>query len=69
MLALSSAAFAFQAPAMHFSAPAVARSAAPVATIFDDGMTQFKSDFPWRECSLITRNHALPLRNSLSLSL
>ena len=72
MLALSSAAFAFQAPAMHFSAPAVARSAAPVATIFDDGMTQFKSDFPWRECSLITRNHALPrslLRRCAILSL
>jgi len=47
MLSIASAAYAFQAPALHFSAPLVARSAAPVATVFDDGMKQFAADYPW----------------------
>ena len=41
MLSLASASFAFQAPVVHFSAPAATRAAAPVATVFDDGMSQF----------------------------
>ena len=52
MLSLAvTSALAFQAPLLATSRPAVAMSsrvaAAPVASVFDDGMTQFKSDFPW----------------------
>ena len=48
MLSIASAAYAFQAPALHFSAPVVARSAAPVATVFDDGMKQLRLT-TWRK--------------------
>jgi len=47
MLSIASAAYAFQAPSLHFAAPTLTRSAAPVATVFEDGMTQFKADYPW----------------------
>merc|ERR1719443_2683728 len=46
-VALSLASASFVAPSLHFAQPAVARAAAPVATVFDDGMTQFKADYPW----------------------
>jgi len=50
MLAVAVAsAVAFQAPMMVPSSPALAvsRSSAITATVFEDGMGQFKADYPW----------------------
>ena len=60
MLSLASAAYAFQAPALHFSAPVVTRAAAPVATVFDDGMSQFAADYPWRKQHADQSSKCLP---------
>jgi len=46
MLSIAVSALAFQAPVMPVR-PAVARSSAVVATVFDDGMANFKSGNPW----------------------
>ena len=45
-LSLAVSALSFQAPVLPGS-PVVARSATPVATVFDDGMSSFKADYPW----------------------
>merc|ERR1719198_2293849 len=47
MLSLVASTLAFQAPLLAPSRPAVSRSSAVQATVFDDGMTQFKADYPW----------------------
>ena len=48
MLAVVTSALAFQAPLMAPSRPAAAsRTSIVQATVFDDGMSQFKADYPW----------------------
>ena len=48
MLAVVTSALAFQAPLMAPSRPAAAsRTSMVQATVFDDGMSQFKADYPW----------------------
>ena len=44
MLSIVTSALAFQAPLV--ARPAL-RSSTPVATVFDDGMSNFKADYPW----------------------
>jgi len=46
MLALVASTLAFQAPLIA-PRPATSRASAVTATVFDNGMTQFKSDYPW----------------------
>lgn len=46
MLSLATAALAFQAP-MLAPTSVVSRSGAITATVFEDGMSQFKADYPW----------------------
>lgn len=46
MLALAVSALAFQAPGVALR-PAVKQTAAPQMTVFENGMQQFKGDFPW----------------------
>jgi hypothetical protein len=45
-LLLVASAEAFQAP-VPMARPAISRSSAVQATVFDNGMNQFKADFPW----------------------
>merc|ERR1719407_457052 len=45
MLSIVTTALAFQAPLAP--RPAVARTSTVSATVFDDGMSQFKADYPW----------------------
>ena len=46
MLSLVTSALAFQAPLV--ARPALmSRSSTPTATVFDDGMSNFKADYPW----------------------
>lgn len=46
-LSLAVSALAFQAPLLPATRPAVSRTVGVQATVFDDGMTQFKADYPW----------------------
>merc|ERR1719487_2122449 len=47
MLSIVASALAFQAPLLSPQRSAVSRSSAISATVFDDGMSTFKADFPW----------------------
>ena len=44
---VTASALAFTAPALAPAPRAAARSSAVVATVFDDGMAQFKADYPF----------------------
>ena len=47
MLSLVACSLAYQAPLLSAPRPALSRSSVVTASVFDDGMTQFKADFPW----------------------
>lgn len=47
MLSIVTSALAFQAPLLATRPAVAARSAAITASVFEDGMTQFKADYPW----------------------
>jgi len=47
MLSVAVSALAFQAPLIAPQRSAVSRTSVVTATTFDDGMANFKSDFPW----------------------
>jgi hypothetical protein len=46
-LSLASSTLAFQAPLAPLARPAVARASAVTASVFDEGVNQFKADYPW----------------------
>jgi len=47
MLSVAVAALAFQAPLMPIQRPAVQRSSMVTATVFEQGMSNFKAEYPW----------------------
>jgi len=47
MLSLVASTLAFQAPVLQAPRAAVSRASAVTATVFDDGMSTFKADYPW----------------------
>jgi len=44
---LSASTLAYSGPVLPAVRPALARSVTPMASAFDDGMGQFKADYPW----------------------
>jgi len=47
MLSLVACSLAYQAPLLSAPRPALSRSSVVTASVFDEGMTQFKADYPW----------------------
>jgi hypothetical protein len=47
MLSVAVAAMAFQAPLMPVQRPVVQRSSLVTASVFEEGMSNFKADYPW----------------------
>jgi len=47
MLSLAVAALAFQAPVMPVQRSAAMRSSVVTASVYEEGMAQFKADYPW----------------------